>query len=64
VIDALGQRIGRVVTREELLARVRWSPLTARRLDAHIQRIREVLGPEAVETVPRRGWIMRRPLAA
>lgn len=58
VYDVLAQHGGRVLGRAELARRAGIADLGARRCDSLIVGIRRCLGPDAVRTVRRRGWML------
>ena len=60
ILTLLAQRPGRLVTREELAAKLGLPQLTPRRADVLVDGINAVLGTEAIAAVPRRGWMLNR----
>ena len=58
ILTALAQRPGRVVTREELAARLGLPQLSPRRADVLVAGINDTLGPDTIVEVPRRGLKM------
>jgi DNA-binding response OmpR family regulator len=59
VLAAMAQKPGKVFSREDLAAHVRWSSLTSRRLEELMDTLRAKVGADAVVAVPRRGWTFR-----
>ena len=58
VLTLLAQKPGRLVTREELASKLGLPQLTPRRADVLMGGINDVLGPDTITTVPRRGWML------
>lgn len=58
VFEALAAARGRVVTRNELRRRAGLGGASARRCDSVISQLRKVLGPAAIRTVRKRGWML------
>jgi DNA-binding winged helix-turn-helix (wHTH) protein len=58
VLTLMAQRPGHVFTTEELATKLRLPALTPRRADVIMGGINDVLGEDAVVTVPRRGWML------
>lgn len=60
VYAALRANPGRVISREELVRLAGLDALSARRVDSLLVGLREALGQDAIITVRRRGWRLRR----
>jgi hypothetical protein len=60
VLTLMAQRPGHVFTTEELAAKLRLPALTPRRASVLMGGINDVLGDDAVVTIPRRGWMLQR----
>ncbi len=58
VLAVLAAHEGRVVGRNELRAKAGLGDLSPRRCEAALVRLRSVLGPDAIVTVRRRGWML------
>jgi hypothetical protein len=63
MLTLMAQRPGRLVTRDELAAKLGLPQLTPRRAGVLVDGINDVLGPGTITAVPRRGWMMRRDAA-
>jgi DNA-binding response OmpR family regulator len=64
VLAVLARRSGRVVDRAELRQVAGLAELSPRRCDALIVGLRRAIGPDAIVTVRRRGWMLRPDAAA
>jgi DNA-binding winged helix-turn-helix (wHTH) protein len=60
VLAVLIANAGRVVSRHELAREAGITAATERRCDSILVGIRRCLGPEAISTVRRRGWMLDR----
>jgi DNA-binding winged helix-turn-helix (wHTH) protein len=60
MLTLMAQKPGRLVTREELAAKLGLPQLTPRRAETLVDGINDVLGPDTIATVPRRGWMLTR----
>jgi DNA-binding winged helix-turn-helix (wHTH) protein len=60
VLSVLIANAGRVVSRHELTRAAGITAATERRCDSILVGIRRNLGPEAITTVRRRGWMLER----
>ncbi len=58
VLAVLAAHEGRVVGRNELRNEAGLGDLSLRRCEAALVRLRRVLGPDAIVTVRRRGWML------
>lgn len=59
ILRLLVEHRGRVLSRQELARRCGLSELHERRCDSLLVRVRQVIGPDAIVTVRRRGWMLR-----
>ena len=60
MLTLLAQKPGRLVTREELAAKLGVPQLTTRRAEVLVDGINDVLGAETIAVVHRRGWMLTR----
>ena len=60
MLTLMAQKPGRLVTREELAAKLGLPQLTPRRAEVLVDGINDVLGPDTITPVPRRGWLLTR----
>ena len=60
MLSVFAQKPGRLVTTEELAAKLGLPKMTPRRADVLISGINDVLGEDTIVDVPRRGWMMQR----
>lgn len=58
VLRVLWDSSGKVLSRETVMRKAGLDATSARRVDSSIVVLRRVLGPDAVRTVRRRGWIL------
>ena len=58
VYKVLSEGAGRVLSRQEIARRAGLTELSPRRCDSIIVGIRRAIGPERVQTVRRRGWML------
>lgn len=59
VLRILVEQGGRVISRHELARRCGLTDLHERRCDSILVHVRQALGPDAIVTVRRRGWMLR-----
>jgi two-component system, OmpR family, response regulator len=64
VLAALAERPGRVLDRDELRSRAGLVGLSDRRCESLLVELRRRLGPDAIVTVRRRGWMLNPDAAA
>ncbi len=60
MLTLMAQKPGRVVTSDEVAARLGLPALTPRRAEVLVGGINEVLGDDTVVAVGRRGWMLQR----
>jgi hypothetical protein len=60
MLTLMAQKPGRLVTRDELAAKLGLPQLTPRRAEVLVGGINDVLGPGTITPVHRRGWMMTR----
>lgn len=58
VLRVLFESGGKVLSRETVMRKAGIDASSARRIDSSIVILRRVLGPDAVRTVRRRGWML------
>ena len=58
VLAVIVETPGRVISRFELAGRAGLRDLSERRIDAVMVTLRRALGPDAIRTVRRRGWML------
>lgn len=58
VLQVLVESAGRVLSRESLMRMTGIESVSPRRVDSSMVVLRRILGPDAIRTVRRRGWIL------
>lgn len=58
ILDALLLQEGKITSRDTLMRLAAVESLTNRRVDVSIVMLRKVLGPDSIQTVRQRGWML------